>query len=36
MMVEELRQITFHGLRQIGVSWHLLTGGWLDRLDRRR
>ncbi len=36
MMVEELRQIPFHGLRQIGVSWHLLTGGWLDRLDRRR
>jgi glycine/D-amino acid oxidase-like deaminating enzyme len=36
MMVEELRQIPFHGLRQIGVSWHLLTGGWLDRLDRLR
>ena len=36
MMVEELRRIPFHGLRQIGVSWHLLTGGWLDRLDRLR
>jgi len=36
MAVEELRQIPFHGLSQIGVSWHLLTGGWLDWLDRRR
>jgi len=34
MAVEELRAIPFHGLRRIGISWHLLTGGWLDRLDR--
>ena len=36
MAVEELRAIPFHRLRRIGVSWHLLTGGWLDRLDRGR
>jgi len=36
MAVEELRAIPFHGLRQIGISWNLLTGGWLDRLDRGR
>ncbi|MDX1575572.1 MAG: FAD-binding oxidoreductase, partial [Kiloniellales bacterium] len=36
MEIEELRPIPFHGLRQIGVSWHLLTGGWLDRFDRLR
>ncbi len=36
MEVEELRRMPFHGLRQIGISWNLLTGGWLDRLDRLR
>ena len=36
MAVEQLRAIPFHRLRRLGVSWHLLTGGWLDRLDRVR
>lgn len=35
MTVDALRPIPFHRLRQIGISWSLLTGGWLDRLDRR-
>ncbi len=33
--VEPLGGIPFHRLRQLGVSWRLLTGGWLDRLERR-
>jgi glycine/D-amino acid oxidase-like deaminating enzyme len=36
MAVETLRPIRFHGLRQVGITWNLLTGGWLDRLDRLR
>jgi glycine/D-amino acid oxidase-like deaminating enzyme len=36
MTIEPPSAIPFHRLRQIGISWNLLTGGWLDRLDRRR
>ena len=34
MPVTPLVRIPFHALRQIGVSWHLLAGRWLDRLDQ--
>jgi glycine/D-amino acid oxidase-like deaminating enzyme len=36
MAVEALRPIPFHGLSRIAVTWHLVTGGLLDRLDRLR
>ena len=36
MAIEPPSPIPFHRLRQIGISWNLLTGGWLDRLDQRR
>lgn len=36
MEIEQLRAIPLHGLRQIGITWHLLSGAWLDRLDRLR
>ena len=28
-------RFTFHRFRQIGISYHMLTGRLLDRLDRR-
>jgi glycine/D-amino acid oxidase-like deaminating enzyme len=36
MEIEQLRAIPLHGMRQIGITWHLLSGAWLDRLDRLR
>ena len=35
MPVTPLRAIPFHALRQAGISWHLVTGRWLDRWDAR-
>ncbi len=32
--VEPLVHIPFHSFRQLGISWHLLKGRWLDRTDR--
>lgn len=36
MALEAPRRIPFHGLSRIGVSWNLVAGGWLDRMDARR
>jgi len=36
MAADSLRPIPFHRLRQVGITWSLLTGGWFDRLDRLR
>ncbi len=34
MEIEALRRIPFHAFRQAGISWRLITGRWLDGLDR--
>jgi glycine/D-amino acid oxidase-like deaminating enzyme len=36
MSVDALRPVLFHGLRQVGITWHLLSGRWLDWLDQLR
>ena len=36
MPVQPIQRIPFHAFRQIGISWYLVTGPWLDALDRRR
>jgi hypothetical protein len=36
MAIEEPSPIPLHAVRQAGISWTLLTGRWLDGLDRLR
>jgi glycine/D-amino acid oxidase-like deaminating enzyme len=35
IQVTPLKGFAFHGFRQLGISYHLLSRSWLDRLDRR-
>jgi len=36
MAIAEPSPIPLHAVRQAGISWTLLTGRWLDGLDRLR
>lgn len=36
MPVQPMQRIPFYAFRQVGISWYLMTGPWLDALDRRK